>query len=103
MKLVEKEKIIQLFFSPYLTEAYPNWWYATPMAVLSFIDEYNFEGKQIILFCSHGTGGLAGSVDAITEELPENCSISDNVLGVYRLDVADSKDRVLTWLEEVQA
>ncbi|NCB92565.1 MAG: flavodoxin [Clostridia bacterium] len=82
---------------------YPNWWYATPMAVLSFIDEYNFEGKQIILFCSHGTGGLAGSVDAITEELPENCSISDNVLGVYRLDVADSKDRVLNWLEEVQA
>lgn len=45
---------------------------------------------------------LAGSVEAITEELPENCSISDNVLGVYRPEVAESKDRVLTWLEEIE-
>lgn len=82
---------------------YPNWWYATPMAILSFIDEYDFEGKQIVLFCSHGTGGLAGSVDAITEELPKNCSISENVLGVYRAEVADSKDEVLAWLTEIQA
>ena len=81
---------------------YPNWWYATPMAVLSFIDEYNWEGKQIVLFCSHGTGGLAGSVDAITAELPDNCSISDNVLGVYRSDVADSKNQVLKWVQEIQ-
>lgn len=81
---------------------YPNWWYSTPMAILSFLDEYDLEGKQIVLFCSHGTGGLAGSVDAITEELPGNCNISDNVLGVYRPEVADSKDTVLAWLEEIQ-
>lgn len=81
---------------------YPNWWYSTPMAILSFIDEYDFEGKQIVLFCSHGTGGLAGSVDAITAELPEDCSISDNVLGVYRPDVVDSKEKVLAWQNEIQ-
>lgn len=81
---------------------YPNWWYSAPMAILSFIDEYDFEGKRIILFCSHGTGGLAGSVEAITDELPENCTVSDNVLGVYRSDVADSKEQVFAWLQEVQ-
>lgn len=69
---------------------------------LSFIDEYNLEGKQIVLFCSHGTGGLAGSVEAITDELPENCSISENVLGVYRPEVASSKDRVLAWVQEIE-
>lgn len=81
---------------------YPNWWSSTPMAILSFIDEYNLEGKQIIIFCSHGTSGLAGSVDDITAELPDNCSISDNVLGVYRSEIADSKDSVLAWLEEIE-
>lgn len=38
---------------------YPNWWYSCPMAVLSFIEENDLSGKQIYLFCSHGTGGLA--------------------------------------------
>ena len=28
----------------------PNWWYSCPMAVLSFLDEYDFSGKTIIPF-----------------------------------------------------
>ena len=35
---------------------YPNWWYGAPMAVLSFLEDYDFSGKQVYLFCSHGTG-----------------------------------------------
>ena len=80
---------------------YPNWWYACPMAVLSFIDEYNLEDKNIILFCSHGTGGLAGSVEAITAELPDSVTISDNVLGVFRSDVSSSENQVREWARGV--
>lgn len=79
---------------------YPNWWYSCPMAILSFLEEYDLEGKQIVLFYSHGTGGLADSVNEIKEVLPKNCKVSDNVLGVYRPEVADSKENVLNWMKE---
>ena len=38
---------------------YPNWWYGVPMVLLSFLEQNDFSGKQVYLFCSHGTGGLA--------------------------------------------
>ena len=34
---------------------YPNWWYGVPMALLSFLESQDFAGKQVYLFCSHGT------------------------------------------------
>ena len=46
---------------------YPNWWYGIPMALYTFFEENDLSGKQIYLFCSHGTGGLARSVDQIRE------------------------------------
>ena len=38
---------------------YPNWWYGVPMALLSFLEQNDLSGKEVYLFCSHGTGGLA--------------------------------------------
>lgn len=36
---------------------YPNWWASIPMPIASFLEEYDFSGKTIVPFCSHG-GGL---------------------------------------------
>ncbi len=49
---------------------YPNWWYTVPMAVHSFLEEYNFAGKTVIPFVTHGTGGLAGTIRDIRADLP---------------------------------
>ena len=35
---------------------YPNWWASIPMPVASFLEEYDFSGKTILPFCSHGGG-----------------------------------------------
>ena len=32
---------------------YPNWWYSAPMAVFSFLEEYDLSDKRVVLFCSH--------------------------------------------------
>lgn len=80
---------------------YPNWWYGAPMALLSFIEQNDLSGKQIYLFCSHGTGGLAGSVDEISSALPESAVLSENVFDVYEEDAASSENDILGWLEEV--
>lgn len=49
---------------------YPNWRYTAPMAVFSFLEEYDLSGKRVVLFCSHGAGGLASSVKDISTHCP---------------------------------
>ncbi|MDE5909967.1 MAG: hypothetical protein K2H52_14680 [Lachnospiraceae bacterium] len=34
------------YFSPYLTEDFPNWWYSAPTAVFSFLEENDLSGKR---------------------------------------------------------
>lgn len=44
---------------------YPNWWGDCPMAVYSFLQEYDFSGKTVIPFCTSGGSGLSGTVSSI--------------------------------------
>lgn len=80
---------------------YPNWWYTCPMSIHSFIEEYDLSDKKIILFCTHGTGGLARSVRNITDSLPASCTIEENVLGLYRPEVPNAQKAVTDWLSEI--
>lgn len=80
---------------------YPNWWYTCPMAIHSFIEEYDLSEKEIVLFCTHGTGGLASSVEDIVADLPKSCTIEDHVLGVYRPEVSGSQKAVQDWLSVI--
>lgn len=79
---------------------YPNWWYGAPMAVLSFLEDYDFSGKQVYLFCSHGTGGLANSVEDISDSVSGG-EISENVFDVYEEDAASSRDDIMDWLGQL--
>lgn len=80
---------------------YPNWWYGVPMALLSFLEENDLSDKQVYLFCSHGTGGLASSVEQIDEALPDSTAMSENIFDVYEEDAASSQQDILAWLEEL--
>ena len=80
---------------------YPNWWYGAPMALLSFIEQNDLSGKQIYLFCSHGTGGLAGSVEDIEGVLPDSAVVSDQVFDVYEEDAYSSHNDILNWLSDL--
>lgn len=77
---------------------YPNWWYGVPMALLSFLEENDLSGKQVYLFCSHGTGGLADSVDIIEEAVPD-AEISDNIFDCYEEDASSSRSEIRSWVE----
>lgn len=79
---------------------YPNWWYGVPMALLSFLENNDLSGKQVYLFCSHGTGGLADSVEIITEAIPGG-QISDNIFDCYEEEAADSEEEINAWLNEL--
>lgn len=49
---------------------YPNWWGTLPQPVFTFLEEYDFEGKTIIPFCTHEGSGLGRSESDLKESLP---------------------------------
>lgn len=40
---------------------YPNYWGTMPMAVYTFLEKYNWEGKVIHPFCTHEGSGLSST------------------------------------------
>lgn len=40
---------------------YPNWWGDMPMAVYTFIEKHNWQGKIVIPFCTHEGSGFSGT------------------------------------------
>ena len=79
---------------------YPNWWYGVPMALLSFLEQNDLSGKDVYLFCSHGTGGLANSVEQITGAAPE-AVISDNIFDCYEEEASSSREDIQAWVESL--
>ncbi len=69
------------------------------MAVHSFLEEYDFAGKTVIPFVTHGTGGLAGTIRDIRADLPDSEILEP--IGVYRPEVDSSKPAVDAWLDSL--
>ncbi|MBM6745476.1 hypothetical protein H6A32_14425 [Drancourtella massiliensis] len=70
------------------------------MALLTFLEENDLSGKQVYLFCSHGTGGLADSVEIISEAVPEavpEAEISDDIFDCYEEDASSSQEEIQSW------
>ena len=71
------------------------------MALLSFIEENDLSGKQIYLFCSHGTGGLAESVDDIKSVLPQSAVLSENIFDVSEEEADGAQKDIVSWLKGI--
>jgi flavodoxin len=78
---------------------YPNWWYTIPMAVHTFLESYDFGGKTVIPFCTHGTGGLASTVRDIRSAIPQATVL--DAIGISRSDMSSAESRINTWLNNL--
>lgn len=77
---------------------YPNWWYDMPMPLYTFFEEYDFTGKTVIPFCTHGGSRFSQSVKTITA-MEKGAKVIQG-LSISRDNVAGSKDYVLNWLQK---
>ena len=50
---------------------YPNWWNDAPMPVYTFLESYDFSGKQIYPFVTHEGSGIGNSEQSIKTALPK--------------------------------
>jgi len=78
---------------------YPNWWGTVPMAVFTFLEEYDFSGKTIIPFCTHEGSGLGRSENDIAK-LCSQSTILDG-LAVRGGDVENAQNEVSNWLRKI--
>lgn len=78
---------------------FPNWWYDMPMPLYTFFDEYDFSGKTVIPFCTHGGSRFSGAIKTI-RELEPRATVLDGY-SVARDRVADSEEGILKWLEKI--
>lgn len=79
---------------------YPNWWGDMPMIIYTFLEQYNFEGKTIVPFNTHGGSGLSSTVSTITEKLP-NSNVISNAFTLSRNNMEEAPKEVESWLEEI--
>ena len=71
-----------------------------PQPLFTFLEEYDFSGKTIIPFNSHGGSGFSNTIEEI-KELQPDANISDEGLSISRDKVADSVQDVTDWAKSL--
>lgn len=79
---------------------YPNWWGDMPMILYSFFDEYDFSGKTIIPFNTHGGSGFSNTINTITKLEPA-ATVNENGFTVSRNSVQEAEPDILSWLKDI--
>lgn len=78
---------------------YPNWWGDMPMIMYTFFDTYDFAGKTIIPFNTHGGSGFSRTVDSIREMEPE-ADVAEG-LSISRNQIQDAGEEIADWVNEL--
>lgn len=77
---------------------YPNWWSSVPMPIATLLESYDFSGKTIVPFCSHGGGGLGRSVTDIARLAPK-AGVAE-ALSVYSSGTSSLPREIDEWLKK---
>ena len=77
--------------------AYPNYWGTMPMAVFTFLEQFDFSGKTILPLCTNEGSGMGGS----ERDIKRVCSGATvkKGLSIIGSQAADSKSSLQRWLK----
>lgn len=84
----------------YIFVGFPNWNADLPMPLYSFFDEYDFSGKTIIPFVTHGGSGFSRTIQTIAQ-LEPGATVIENGLSISRNSVADAQDDIKKWTDSL--
>ncbi len=77
---------------------YPTWWATLPMPVCTFLESYDFSGKTVISFSSHGGTMYGDSVSDLSKHLPK--SYVGLPFEFFYSGGRDLNTRINEWLKE---
>lgn len=78
---------------------FPNWWYDMPKPLYTFFDEYDFSGKTVVPFCTHGGSRFSSAIKTI-REMEKNATVLDGY-AIARDRVGNSREGIVNWLERI--
>ena len=84
----------------YIFVGYPNWNADLPMPLYTFFEAYDFSGKTIIPFVTHGGSGFSGTVRTIRSLAP-NANVIESGLSVSRNSVPNAQADVKAWTDSL--
>ena len=76
---------------------FPNWNADLPMPLYTFLEEYDFSGKTIIPFTTHGGSGFSRTIQTIAELQPGAKVLTDG-LSISRNSVSGAESEVIDWV-----
>jgi flavodoxin len=79
---------------------YPNWCDTMPMAVCTFLEEYDFSGKMIVPFCTHEGSEFGSSVRDIVKLYPSAELVG--AMAFHGSNVKNARKEVESWIQELQ-
>ena len=79
---------------------YPIWWSDLPQILYTFLESYDFTGKNVYLFSTNGGSGLADTVSTITSKL-NTATVNSNAFKLHRNSMEDAPEEVDSWLKEL--
>ena len=59
---------------------FPIWWYVAPTIINSFLEQYDFSGKKIILFATSGGSGFGKAVEGLKPSVGADATIIEGRL-----------------------
>lgn len=71
-----------------------------PQILYTFLESYDFTGKTVIPFSTHGGSGLAGTVDTISEKL-DGATVLENAFTLSRNSMESAPNEVESWLRDI--
>lgn len=77
---------------------FPNWYYDMPMAVYTFLDEYDLSGKTIVPFSTSGGGGFSNTISAIRELEPGATVLTDGFTVTHSRVENTTAEDVADWI-----
>jgi flavodoxin len=78
---------------------FPNWWSGVPAPIATFLEQYDFQGKIISPFVSHGGGGLGRIVSELARLAPY--STIKEALSISSDGGASLSRNIDAWLKKI--
>ena len=76
---------------------FPIWWYREPSIIDTFMESYDFSGKQVIPFATSGGSGM-GDSGSIMQKLAPNAKVDSGKRFSSGVSEKDLKDWASKWL-----
>lgn len=75
---------------------YPIWWGTNPKIILTLLDTYNFNDKNVVLFCTSGSSGISQSVSDL-----KSYNTKMNILDGKRFNSSVQNSEIKSWINSL--